>query len=159
MSISTYFRPNIHQNGPEILGVNGLLLLTKNLGSLGDSLLLGRPPCEAALRDTIAECSWCQPVYCSAANWASTSLEWILKRMLQILSSSCFLGGANEVTQLFICVLGWWTLIAFKKARGWLIIWCIFHTLFKVVKAISMCFDFSYSKSNSLLVWLVWLQE
>jgi hypothetical protein len=22
MSISTYFRPNIHQNGPEILGVN-----------------------------------------------------------------------------------------------------------------------------------------
>jgi hypothetical protein len=24
MSISTYFRPNIHQNGPEILGVNKL---------------------------------------------------------------------------------------------------------------------------------------
>jgi hypothetical protein len=24
MSISTYFRPNIHQNGPEILGVNGM---------------------------------------------------------------------------------------------------------------------------------------
>jgi hypothetical protein len=24
MSISTYFRPNIHQNGPEILGVNAL---------------------------------------------------------------------------------------------------------------------------------------
>jgi hypothetical protein len=22
MSISTYFRPNIHQNGPEILGIN-----------------------------------------------------------------------------------------------------------------------------------------
>jgi hypothetical protein len=22
MSISTYYRPNIHQNGPEILGVN-----------------------------------------------------------------------------------------------------------------------------------------
>jgi hypothetical protein len=22
MSINTYFRPNIHQNGPEILGVN-----------------------------------------------------------------------------------------------------------------------------------------
>jgi hypothetical protein len=22
MSISTYFKPNIHQNGPEILGVN-----------------------------------------------------------------------------------------------------------------------------------------
>jgi hypothetical protein len=24
MSISTYFKPNIHQNGPEILGVNQL---------------------------------------------------------------------------------------------------------------------------------------
>jgi hypothetical protein len=27
MSISTYFRPNIHQNGPEILGVKRLLHL------------------------------------------------------------------------------------------------------------------------------------
>jgi hypothetical protein len=26
MSISTYFRPNIHQNGPEILGVKGVAL-------------------------------------------------------------------------------------------------------------------------------------
>jgi hypothetical protein len=25
MSISTYFRPNIHQNGPEILGVKVVL--------------------------------------------------------------------------------------------------------------------------------------
>jgi hypothetical protein len=26
MSISTYFRPNIHQNGPGILGVKGYLI-------------------------------------------------------------------------------------------------------------------------------------
>jgi hypothetical protein len=30
MSISTYFRPNIHQNGPEILGVNKLLISGQN---------------------------------------------------------------------------------------------------------------------------------
>jgi hypothetical protein len=27
MSISTYFRPNIHQNGPEILGINPSIIL------------------------------------------------------------------------------------------------------------------------------------
>jgi hypothetical protein len=39
MSISTYFRPNIHQNGPEILGVNFVGLvpwLLKNSCMLGD---------------------------------------------------------------------------------------------------------------------------
>jgi hypothetical protein len=27
MSISTYFRPNIHQNGPEILGVKAIAII------------------------------------------------------------------------------------------------------------------------------------
>jgi hypothetical protein len=31
MSISTYFRPNIHQNGPEILGVKELFFFKKPL--------------------------------------------------------------------------------------------------------------------------------
>ena len=60
MSISTYFKPNIHQNSPEILGVNGLLPspLEQKYGEFG----------QQPHRDTIAECSWCQPVDCSAAN-------------------------------------------------------------------------------------------
>jgi hypothetical protein len=31
MSISTYYTPNIHQNGPEILEVNKILLNTSHL--------------------------------------------------------------------------------------------------------------------------------
>jgi hypothetical protein len=34
MSISTYFRPNIHQNGPEILGVKQSHPLCKNHASM-----------------------------------------------------------------------------------------------------------------------------
>jgi hypothetical protein len=29
MSISTYFKPNIHQNGPKILGVNPQISMAK----------------------------------------------------------------------------------------------------------------------------------
>jgi hypothetical protein len=32
MSISTYFRPNIHQNGPKILGVKNFLCTIAHLG-------------------------------------------------------------------------------------------------------------------------------
>jgi hypothetical protein len=60
MSISTYFRPNIHQNGPKILGVKppkkGIELgwVTRALGELGrkNLLLLAASPAKPAeLRD------------------------------------------------------------------------------------------------------------
>lgn len=60
-------------------------------------------------------------------------------------------------SKLFICVFGWWILIASEKGRRWS--FHAFSTLFKVMDAISMCLDFPLHKSNCLIVLLVWLQE
>jgi hypothetical protein len=39
MSISTYFKPNIHQNGPEVLGVKVVVLIPVNLTPKGLNVL------------------------------------------------------------------------------------------------------------------------